>query len=268
MSMWLPNGLSGLSFLFLLIFQGSAAAAALEQAADLYHQGKFELAVVEAAALKTPDGYALAAQATLVNALFLLEGKPRLDAFASGLDWARAGLAIDPDHLSSHLQAAGALGLQARARRSGQLARNARNHLTRILELDGDHALALAALAAWHGEVLHSAGSFLGRIFFGANRKALNENFDRAIALRPELASLQIAYAKTLLRLSADYQTQAHALLNDAIAVSPQNEAEALWRAYGQLIFAALKSGDQERLEALLDDVPTLEIKQGAGVLP
>ena len=249
-------------------FWGPAAATDFEHARELYARGDFEMAASEATALESVDGYALAAQALLVNALFLKEGEDRLEAYYRALELAKAGLEIDPDHINSHLQAAGALGLQARAKSSGQLARDARVHLERVLELDGEHALALAALGGWHGEILHRAGRFLGKIFYGASRKSVFENFDRAISLRPDLPSLQIAYAKTLLRFPAAHRARADTLLNVAIALPPPNKVEALWQVYGRLIVEVLKTSDKKRLSELLKDIPSAEIKIKLVALP
>ncbi len=242
-------------------FWGPAAAADLEHARELYDRGDFEMAASEAAAVESLDGYALAAQALLVNALFLKEGGPRLAALRQAHDLAKAGLEIDPDHISSHLQAAGALGLQARVKNSGQLARDARVHLKRILELDGDHALALAALGGWHGEVLQRVGRFLGKIFYGASRKSVLENFDRAISLRPDLPSLRVGYAKALLSFPSRYRPQAVRLLKEALALSPPDKLEAMTRVYGRLILEALETNDKKRLKVLLDDVPVSEFR-------
>ena len=247
---------------------GPPAAADFEQAKDLYARGDFEMAAVEAAALKTADGYALAAQALLVNALFLKAGGLRLEALRQAHDLAKAGLENEPDHIDSHLQAAGALGLQARIKNSGQLARDARVHLKRILELDGDHALALAALGGWHGEVLQRVGRFWGKIFYGASQKTVRENFDRAIRLRPDLPSLRVGYAKALLSFPSRYRPQAGSLLKEALELTPPDELEAMSQVYGRLIFEALESNDKKRLKVLLDDVPVSEFRIMADALP
>ncbi|MCH8202747.1 MAG: hypothetical protein IH996_06550 [Proteobacteria bacterium] len=249
-------------------FWGPTAAADLEHARQLYVRGEFEMAASQAAALESVDGYALAAQALLVNALFLKMGEPRLEALRQAHDLAKAGLERDPDHIGSHLQAAGALGLQARVKRSGQLAREARVHLKRILELDGSHALALAALGGWHGEVLQRVGRFLGKIFYGASRKSVLENFDRAIRLRPDLPSLRVGYAKALLSFPSRYRPQAVGLLIEALALSPPDRLEAMTQVYGRLILEALETNDKKRLKVLLDDVPVSEFRIMAVALP
>ncbi len=255
------RALYSLFFLVLLLPNGAVMAADFEQARNLYTHGDFEAAALEAAALKTADGYALAAQALLVDALFFKEGRPRLKALRQAHNLAKAGLALKPDHIDSHLQAAGALGLQARVKNSGQLARDARVHLKRILELDGDHALALAALGGWHGEVLQRVGRFLGKLFYGANRKSVLENFDRALRLRPDLPSLRVGYAKALLSFPSRYRPQAVSLLKEALALSPPDKLEAMSQVYGRLILGALETNDNKRLKVLLDDVPVSEFK-------
>ena len=258
----------GLLVLVVLAFQSTPATADLESAKTLYVRGAFEAAASTAAALETANGYALAAQALLVNALFLKEGGPRLEALRQAHDLAKAGLEIDPDHIDSHLQAAGALGLQARVKNSGQLARDARVHLRSILELDGDHALALAALGGWHGEVLQRVGRILGKIFYGASRKSVLENFDRAIRLRPDLPSLRVGYAKALLSFPSRYRPQAATLLKEALALSPPDKLEAMSQVYGRLILESLETNDKKRLKVLLDDVPVSEFRIMAAALP
>ena len=262
------RSLRGFLVLIVLIFQSAPATADLESAKALYVHGEFEAAISAATALETADGYALAAQALLVKAIFLMDGEPRIEAYHRALELARAGLEIDPDHINSHLQAAGALGLQARVKDSSRLGRRSRRHLKAILRIDPDHPQALAATGGWNGEVLHRAGRLLGKLFFGADRKSVFENFDRAVSLRPNLPSLHVAYAKALLRLPARYRPKAAILLNQALALAPPDRLEALTQLYARLILEAVEAGDKKRLKALLDDVPVDEIRIRTAALP
>lgn len=260
--------LCGLLVLAVLAFRPTPAEADFERAKNLYLSGDFEAAAGAAAALETADGYALAAQALLVNAIFLMDGEPRLEAYYRAHDLAQAGLEINPDHINGHLQVAGALGLQARVKNSGRLGRQARDHLKAILKINPDHPQALAATGGWHGEVLYRVGRLLGKLFFGADRKSVFENFDRAISLRPDLPSLRVAYAKALLRLPARYRPKAATLLNQALALAPPDRLEALTQLYARFILEALDAGDKKRLKTLLEDVPTEEIRIRAAALP
>jgi hypothetical protein len=254
--------------LTVLAFRSAPAAADLERAKNLFASGDFAAAAGEAAALKTADGYALAARAFLVRALFFLQGEASLEALYKAHDLALAGLEIDPDHTNNHLQAAGALGLQARVKNSSRLGRRSRYHLKAILKLDPDHPSALAATGGWHGEVLYRVGRVLGKIFFGADQKSVFRNFDRAIGLRPKQLSLRVAYAKTLLRFPARYRPKATSQLKAALALTPPDKLEGLSHVYGQLILEALEAGDKKRLKALLDDVPVVEIRIRTAALP
>lgn len=268
MSNRLHRRFCGLLVLVFSVFEWTAAAASFDDAQALYTRGEFEAAVSAAAALETADGYALAAQALLVNAIFLMDGEPRLEAFYRAHELAKAGLEINPDHINAHLQAAGALGVQARVKNSSRLGRRSRRHLKAILRIDPDHPRALAATGGWHGEVLQRAGRFFGKIFFGASRKSVFENFDRALGLRPDLPSLRVAYAKALLRLPARYRPRAATLLKQALALAPPDRLEALTQLYARLILEAVEAGDKKRLKVLLEDVPTEEIRISAAALP
>ena len=74
--------------------------------------------------------------------------------------------------------------------------------------------------------------------------------------LRPDLPSLQVAYAKTLLRLHSRYRQRAIELLHQALALAPPDHLETLSQRYGQLILEALEAADKKRLEALLENIP------------
>ena len=76
----------------------------------LYDQGAMLNAAELARGFGTADGYALAAQATLVAAIYQVPDGPDETLLRQAADDARAALALDPDNLQAILDLALALG--------------------------------------------------------------------------------------------------------------------------------------------------------------
>jgi hypothetical protein len=102
--------------LALALLIGAEAAARgqdLREAYALYDHGVMLKAAELARGFGTADGYALAAQATLVAGIYQVPGGPDRGLLRQAAADARAALAIAPDHLPAHLRLALALGYLA-----------------------------------------------------------------------------------------------------------------------------------------------------------
>lgn len=232
-----------------------ARADELEEAFQLYSRGDFLAASNAAAKLGTARGYGLAARGRLVHAMLYLRDKELIRALDAAFILAKKGLEIEPGHIDSHLQAASALGLKARAKGSGSLGRKSLRHIKAVLAVNNDEPKALAALGGWHGEVIKRAGRFFGRLLFGARRRSVFLNFDRAIKLAPGIPSFRIAYAKTLLSFGDKFRPRAISLLRQAAALPAPDRLEEIIQEHAALILTAIREGDEERLEALLENI-------------
>jgi hypothetical protein len=97
--------------LALLIGAGAAPRAQdLREAHTLYDHGVMLKAAELARGFGTADGYALAAQATLVAAIYEVPGGPDETLLRQAAADARAALALDPNNVQALLRLAVALG--------------------------------------------------------------------------------------------------------------------------------------------------------------
>lgn len=236
-----------------------ADPASLAEAA--YRDGRFEAAADLAEGLETAAGEALAARAHLVLAAYLAPPPDRMRHLAAAEAAARRAIAQDPEHVEAMLHLVIALGYKARtlsakaAHRAG-FGREAKGLINEAKMLDPDNPWVYAIEGGWAGEIIAAAGGILGRLFYGASRKGMAAAFDRAQALAPDNPAIKVEYAKVLLRLNArKYRDQALTLLRAAQGLPPHDAFEALIKAQGKRLLAAMETGSDAKLAAALASV-------------
>jgi tetratricopeptide (TPR) repeat protein len=213
-----------------LMLAGPAVAAddALARAEALYRDGAFEDAALAAAALGSADGFALAARATNVRAIYLSGGDKRRRLLAEAEALARRALARDPAHVEGALQLIVSLGEEARMMDAfqafvGGLADEAGRLLDALAPAAEGNPYYHAVAGAWHGELVRRGGAFLAGALYGADLDQARAHFERALALAPDSALIPTEYAKLLLGLETD-EARARMLLARAVA-SPSGDA-------------------------------------------
>lgn len=225
--------------------------ATYSEALSDFTAGRFKACSETGADLGTARGYALAARATLVQALYLTPADERAPLFQAAAEHARAALDREPGHVEASLQLVVALGNLARA--SGALsahiagyAGDARKLLDSVIARDPDNSFAHAILGAWHAEIVHQAGPLLASSFYGASQQEALAAFERARELAPESIPVLTEFAKALIRLDQEqFARRAEKLLDRAVALSPRNALEAL-----------VQKDAAEQLSALLRPLP------------
>lgn len=192
----------------LALGHGPARGGDLEAAQALYEQGAFEKAADLARVLGSADGHALAARATLVEALYLAPDDEKLALLEVTVEDARTALDLAPEHVSAHLELAVALGEAAKLRNPLTVHMNgyvgeSRRHLDRALRLDPESAWTHAMLGAWHLQVVGHAGVDLALELYGAELQAGLALCRDAATLAPDGLLPRFACAVSLLELDA-----------------------------------------------------------------
>jgi hypothetical protein len=170
-----------LAVICLLIGVISAArAAGLNEAEALYEEGDMTGAARLARSLASADGFALAAQATLVQASYLSPRAEQPALFERAAADALAALARDPDHVDAHLQLAMALGHLAElhdplSAHVNGYAQSGKALIDQALALDPGSQWARALLGIWHLRIVQRAGDALGQSLYGASRESGRE---------------------------------------------------------------------------------------------
>ena len=166
-----PKGTARRVLLALALLIGAGAAAHgqdLRQAHTLYDQGAMLKAADLARGFGTADGYALAAQATLVAAIYQVPGRPDETLLRQAAVDARAALTLDPDDVQALLRLAVALGYideshPIDAHLNGT-AHEGKALLDRALALAPDNAWAHGMLGVWHLRIVKHARPMLAEL--------------------------------------------------------------------------------------------------------
>lgn len=226
----------------------AAAAGELPEAEALYHDGAMREAASLARAAGGADGFALAAKATLVDAVYRAPADEKAALLERAAEDARQALALDPNHVDAHLELAIALGHLAdlkdpvRAYLDGY-AEEGKALIDQALALDPGNRWARTILGIWHLRVVERAGEALGDRMFGASRQAgVKRCLDAMIDARWEPA-LKYGCAVALLELDPvtfkGAASRALAAVKDAPA---RDAADRLVQSEAERLLAALKS--------------------------
>lgn len=232
----------------------NAQSAALDAVEAEYIQGNYARAVELGRSLGSAEGLALAARAGLVIARFQSPPLTRDAEIAAALVDALAALALSPNHVEAHLQAAIAYGYRGKRARSIRDAKRGRRHIDQALAENQNNAWAAASLGGWHGEVVLEAGPFFARILFGARRSLAVLNFERAVKLDPGNVLISVGFGTTLLRFDKpEYEARAIVMLRASLEYAARNALDELLQTQARELIKAYESGDRKLLRKELD---------------
>lgn len=177
----------------------SASAQSLQAAQSLFDQGKWQEAANAAAALNTSAGFALAAEATTAGASVSPDAQKKA-LFEKAQSYARQAIAKDANNANAYFELARAQGRLAQYSgilNSLNLAGDMRKNLEQALKLNPNMASAYVALGLWHANLVSKGGA--ATLLTGARKNQVVPNFEKAIALEPNVAIHRIEYANALL---------------------------------------------------------------------
>lgn len=203
----------------------SAAHAQSQQAAQaLYDSGKWQEAALAAATLNTSAGLALAAEATTAGASLVADAQKKA-LFQKAQDYATSAIAKDKNNAEAYFELARAQGRLAQFSgilQSLGLAGDMKKNLDQAIRLDPKMAGAYVALGLWHASL--DEKGFIARRATGADKNQIIPNFEKAIALEPNVAVHRIEYANALVLQKK--RAEAAAQLQKAVTLP----AETFWQ--------------------------------------
>lgn len=236
---WGAPARSARSALILLAVLVSAAhgnaAPSLDEARALYHRGNFLEAARLARNTGSAEGYALAAQAVLVDAVYEAPQALRQQRLEAAAEDADRALELDPNNVDALLRLAITLGHMARledpvsAYMKGY-AQQGRELLGRVLALQPDHPWGIGLLGMWHLQVVRRAGDALAGSLEASRERGL-ELCARAIELDPDLMAIRYGCALSMIELDQErYRQDALAQLRTVVSAHPEDAAGRLIR--------------------------------------
>jgi hypothetical protein len=217
--------------LTLLSFCGAGYGMQRSKLVDLYAKGEYPAAMVAGEAQDDADGLATAARAALADAN--LRDVPCLSCLQHAEALARRAIAKDPSQTESHVYLAVALGYEARIvgvlhARFAHYPEDAKQALDESLAANPNDVWTLASLGGWNIEVVHSGGSLLAKMQYGATLKTGIDYYKRAFAADPGNMIVRFQYALSLSSVAIDTQrAEIAAELKAAAESRPQNAYES-----------------------------------------
>ncbi|MFC3834873.1 tetratricopeptide repeat protein [Deinococcus rufus] len=206
-----------------LMLSAPALAQSQQAAQALYDQGKWQEAASAAAALNTSAGLALAAEATTGGASLVPDSQKKA-LFTKAQDYAKAAISRDPNNADAYFELARAQGRLAQFSgilQSLGLATDMKGNLDKALSLNPKMAGGYVALGLWNANLV--AKGFIAVRASGADRNQIVPNFEKAIALEPNVAIHKIEYANALILQGK--KAEAAAQLDRAVALP----ADTFW---------------------------------------
>ena len=220
---------------FLIIVQvllsaGAAGAQSIEAARAAHAEGRFLEAAELGEALKSSEGYALAAEALAIHGYYIAGSDEKEALFQRAMQLAQQAARSDPANPEAYLQSAHTMGRHGQTigalKAAGKgYAETVREALENALRLDPDMESAHLSLGAWHAEVINGVGAFIAGAVYGARKKKAIEHYERALELAPDEKVVLVEYALGLLLLdNAKYREQARDLFGRALEL-PSKDA-------------------------------------------
>lgn len=209
-------------------------ASLLQDAWRAYHRGDFA-AALELGLSAGPLGYNVANKASVIYATYLESNPERKLALL--IDSSKRAEEVQacaenlPNAWYFHAQALGRYGQELSVVKSlaEGLGDKVKTSLERTLALEPRHADAHIALGAYHAAVIHKMGETIGRLTYGASRKASLEHFETALKLNAGSAIARIEYANGLVMMFGKARMeQAIGLYEEAAACAPADAMERL----------------------------------------
>lgn len=231
-----------------LLLSGVAKAQTLGQARAAYAEGRFVKAAELGAALKTSEGYALAAQSLAIHGHFFGEGDEKTALFQRGVELAQEAVRLDAAYPEAHVQLAHVTGRHGQALGflqavAGGYATRVRESIEEALRLNPDMPAAHLSLATWHAEIVNAAGPMAG-FLYGASARKARQLYHRTLELVPDAKVVYVEYAFGLLLMDEDgNREEARGLLERALGKPSKDAVDRLYHEQATARLAALKGG-------------------------
>ena len=224
---------------------------------DLYKAGRYEDAIKAGEAANTGPGLAVAARAAFAEAN--LSETPCLACLQRVETYARRSITLDSMHPDAFVYLAAALGYQARIVGSitaqfRHYPEDAREAIEHALTVAPNDDWALAALGAWHIEVVRNGGSLLARTIYGARVEAGKDYFYKAFSAEPNNLVIRFQFALSLSGYDFDANSgPATAALESVRAIEPRTVYEGVIKERAQRLLDLIKANKRSEYLALVN---------------
>lgn len=230
----------------------SGASPALADAAASFHDGKWPAVVTQGRAEATPASLVLAGRALLVPAAYATRDKAQALAMVAEAEKDfDAALAKAPSNADALFQKAIAIGYRAKLTKSPGLGKDALKRFQALRQAHPESALGWAAVAGWNAGAISTLGNFMASTVLGAKAAEVEPGFAKAMKLEPTSPVHRTVYALTMLDLDKGNAAKAAAALQGVGQLPARDGYEALMRAQGVQLAAALKAGDVKAAQVL-----------------
>lgn len=230
-----------------------AAEDTLDAALALYGSGAFADAAETARQDERAESQALTARALLAEAVTNVPFAERLPILEAAEAAARRAIAKDDRLVEGHLQLAIALGYIARfqgplAAQMTGMADEASHVIAHALALEPTNPWALATSGGWHLEIVRRTPVGLGKLLFGASRKAGIAAFETALAADPDNILIRYEYALSLCGLDTNHdRARAIALLKTVVQSSAPDAFAMVIKARAERLLGLFEAGKAQK---------------------
>lgn len=228
------------------------AVPARADAAQSFNEAKWAQAAREGRAEATAASLVLAGRAVLTQASYGTRDKSQALAMvvAAEKDF-DAALAKAPGDPHAQFQKAVAIGYRAKLTKSPGLGKDCRARFMALRAAHPDMAEGWAAVAGWNAGAISSLGRFMAKAVLGANPDEVEPGFARAQQLAPTNPVHRTIYAMAMMDLDKGNAAKAAAALRGVGQLPVHDGYEAMLRAQGVQLAAALQAGDAKAAQAL-----------------
>jgi hypothetical protein len=221
------------------------ASPALADSASEFRAGNWPAVVRDGRAENSVESLILAGRANLAIAGYQTRTKAQaLATIAAAEHDFDVALARQPANASAQMQKAVAIAYRAQLGKNIGLAKDVRRRFETLLAANPNDAQLWGALGGWHGGSIATVGSFLAGAMLGAKRSEMERCYAQALKLAPGQPSTRVFFAITLMDMDAGNGPRAAGLLKGLDGLPANDGFEAMMKAQGQQLAAALAKGN------------------------
>ena len=235
-----------LACLFIVSFY-SLSDDNLDQARNLFIDGKYKNAIKEASKYDSAEAKILESRILSIFTHFYLKDKIAEENFLKSYEIAKGAIKISPNNDNAYVEAAHSLGRYGQkigimAAITKGIADRVKRYLDKALEINSNNILANLSKGIWHAEIINQAGKTLAKTVYGARVNSAIIHFEKVKSHQNshEIGVLyELAYGYSLLNEDI-YLNQAKVLVEELIEIEPVSDMDELYIKKGLMLLEVL----------------------------
>ena len=231
----------------LIVSYSSISNDNLDEARNLFIDGKYKNAIKEASKYNYAEAKILESRILSIYTHFYLKDKIAEENFLKSYEIAKGAIKISPNNDNAYVEAAHSLGRYGQkigimAAITKGIADRVKRYLDKALEINSNNILANLSKGIWHAEIINQAGKTVAKAVYGARVNSAIIHFEKVKSHQNsnEIGVLyELAYGYSLLNEDI-YLNQAKSIVEDLVEMDPLSDMDKIYIKKGMMLLEVL----------------------------